>query len=76
MSMTIFEPVSKDIAELLDEAAEARSLAFALGDAAAIRDLLAYAAALEIHAARLNVLRGLAVPEPEQLLGGWVQQDR
>ena len=42
-------------AELLKEAAEACALASEMTDAESIRDLLQYAAALELEAARLDV---------------------
>jgi hypothetical protein len=43
-----------EVAELLNEAAEARSLAAEIKDPASVRDLLQYAAALEAEAASLQ----------------------
>jgi hypothetical protein len=46
---------SNESKQLLQEAAEARALASQIQDPASVRDLLQYAAALELEAARLQV---------------------
>lgn len=58
--------VPGDVAEILEEAAEARQLAARLTDERSIRDLLTYAAELEAGVAQPNPHARPAAPSAEE----------
>ena len=75
-SRMLSESIAREIAELLEEAAEAWQLASTLKDPASARDLLEYAAELESEVVHLTLDAGRETPANQKGLSGNPQANR